>query len=183
MAKRRKGRDVNGAMPDDVEPTAWRRQHGAVERSADQMLDARGLIGSPFLTRDTLDQMLRQEAINAAQWSAGREFGEHFQHARLNPLHCPDLGRIPGQAGQGMADSIVYARESVARAIRQLGGHGSPAGECAWWVLGAGMTLREWAHREGWQGRPLRPQTASGILIGTLGVLAVVYGHEPAKAS
>jgi hypothetical protein len=53
-----------------------------------------------------------------------------------------------------------------------LGGIGSPAGSCVWHVCGMQCSLREWALRQGWNGRPLDQQEARGILLAALGVLA-----------
>ena len=60
--------------------------------------------------------------------------------------------------------------------IAALGGIASPAGSCVWHVVGAEWTLKDWALREGWGGRPLSAETASGVLIGALGVLQALYG-------
>jgi hypothetical protein len=57
-----------------------------------------------------------------------------------------------------------------------LGGHDSPAGSCAWHVLGYGRSVREWALRQGWGGRPVRQEQAHGMLVAALGLLAAHYG-------
>ena len=57
-----------------------------------------------------------------------------------------------------------------------LGGHDSPAGSCAWHVLGCGRSVREWALRQGWGGRPVRQEQAQGMLVAALGLLAAHYG-------
>jgi len=38
------------------------------------------------------------------------------------------------------------------------------------------LSMREWAMREGWGGRPLREEVAKGTLVGALGVLAKHFG-------
>jgi hypothetical protein len=43
-------------------------------------------------------------------------------------------------------------------------------------VLGCQWSLKEWVLRQGWSGRALSQETASGILIGALGVLRAFYG-------
>jgi hypothetical protein len=53
-----------------------------------------------------------------------------------------------------------------------LGGLGSPA------VLGLQCSIREWAIRQGWGGRPVRVERAQGILVAALGVLAGHYGYN-----
>jgi hypothetical protein len=61
-----------------------------------------------------------------------------------------------------------------------LGGLGSPAGSCVWHVIGLQRSIREWAMRQGWGGRPIRVEQAQGILVAALAVLAAHYGYcEP----
>jgi len=48
----------------------------------------------------------------------------------------------------------------------------SCAGPCVWQVVGLQRSLREWAMRQGWGGRPVRQEQAQGIMIAALGVLA-----------
>jgi len=38
-------------------------------------------------------------------------------------------------------------------------------------------SIREWAMRQGWGGRPVRVEQAQGILVAALGVLAGWYGY------
>jgi len=45
-------------------------------------------------------------------------------------------------------------------------------------VVGLQTSLREWALRQGWGGRPVRQESAQGILIAALGVLAKHYGYR-----
>jgi hypothetical protein len=37
-------------------------------------------------------------------------------------------------------------------------------------------SVREWALRQGWGGRPVRQESAQGILVAALGVLAKHFG-------
>ena len=60
-----------------------------------------------------------------------------------------------------------------------LGGISSPAGSCVWHVVGLQRSVREWAIRHGWGGRPVRQEQAQGILIAALGVLAAHRGYQP----
>jgi hypothetical protein len=48
----------------------------------------------------------------------------------------------------------------------------APGGSCIWHVIGWGRTVKEWALLQGWGGRRVSPETASGILIAALGALA-----------
>ena len=52
----------------------------------------------------------------------------------------------------------------------------SPNGSCLWHVVGLECSIREWAMRHGWNGRPIAPPQGQGVLIGALGVLAAHYG-------
>jgi hypothetical protein len=87
------------------------------------------------------------------------------------------LERVLGN-GQGLnvAEGISLARWRLHSAVTALGGQASPAGSACWEVLGLGRSLREWALGHGWRGRPLRQETAQGILVAALGVLAGHYG-------
>ena len=63
-----------------------------------------------------------------------------------------------------------------------LGGICSPAGSCVWHVVGLQRSVREWAMRQGWGGRPVEQKTeARGILAAALGMLAAHVGYGVAK--
>jgi hypothetical protein len=47
-----------------------------------------------------------------------------------------------------------------------------------WHVVDLQRSLREWALRQGWGGRPVRAEQAQGILVAALGVLARWYGYK-----
>jgi hypothetical protein len=49
--------------------------------------------------------------------------------------------------------------------------------DSVWHVLGLQRSIREWAMRQGWGGRPVNEKQAQGILIAALGVLARYYGY------
>ena len=70
----------------------------------------------------------------------------------------------------------MQAGIKIAEAIDALGGYDSAAGCCAWHVLGCESSVREWAMRQGWGGRPVPPPQAQGVLVATLGVLAAHFG-------
>jgi hypothetical protein len=44
-------------------------------------------------------------------------------------------------------------------------------------IGGLQRSIREWAMRQGWGGRPVRVEQAQGILVAALGVLARHYGY------
>jgi hypothetical protein len=55
------------------------------------------------------------------------------------------------------------ARPCVHEALQALGGLSGPAGSCVWHVLGLQRSVREWAMRLGWGGRPVDQKQAQGI--------------------
>jgi hypothetical protein len=69
------------------------------------------------------------------------------------------------------------ARRCVHKSLEALGGLSSPAGSCVWHVVGLQRSVREWAIRQGWCGRPVRQEQAQGILVAALGMLAAHFGY------
>jgi hypothetical protein len=61
--------------------------------------------------------------------------------------------------------------------IRGAGRLSSPAGPGLWHVVWLQRSVREWAMRQGWGGRPVRQEQAQGILVAALGVLAGQFGY------
>jgi hypothetical protein len=59
-----------------------------------------------------------------------------------------------------------------------LGGISSPAGSCVWHVVGLQRSVREWAIRQCWGGRPVRQEQAQGNLVAALGMLAAHIGYN-----
>jgi hypothetical protein len=141
--------------------------------------DPEGRIVLHYRVVDTLARMRKAGTIDAPMLAAGREFQRGFILAQLDPLHAVDLLRVPGGGGTSEpTHTQMGARGRVHRALLALGGHDSPAGSCAWHVLGYGCSVREWALRHGWGGRPVRQELAQGLLVAALGLLAVHYGVD-----
>ncbi len=135
-------------------------------------------------TVDTLGIMLRAGTITKPMHDAARDFQAQFTIARFDAIRCMPLVRLPGRGGPGdLTDAQVDARRRVGRALDALGGLGSPAGSCVWHVVGLQRSIREWAMRQGWGGRPVRVEQAQGILVAALGVLAGHYGYRSSSAS
>jgi hypothetical protein len=155
-----------------VEVSDERKQHGAINRAGRQMADAQGGIGQPWIARDLLASMEARGAITSPLRLAGEEFHRHFQRAAMSPIRAADVSRIPRLGAAPDHVGNMGARKCVSDALDALGGLGSPAGSCAWHILGCEMSVNEWARREGWSGRAIHPNVASGILIGALGILA-----------
>ena len=111
---------------------------------------------------------------------AGRLFHAQFRAAALDPLRPAPLVRIPsGGAKPTDAERAAEAKRRVMAALDALGGADSAAGSCAWHMLGWGASIREWAARRGWNGRPVGHAQAQGVLVAALGVLARHYRLAP----
>jgi hypothetical protein len=143
--------------------------------------DPNGIEITHHRTVDTLGLMLRSGAITAAMHDAARDFQAAFTIACFDSMPRPNLMLMarpaPGKYRPAdFTDTQIAARERVAKALEALGGHGSPAGSCVWHVVGMQTSIREWALRRGWSGRPVRQESAQGILLAALGVLVKHYG-------
>jgi len=157
-------------------PTPERRQHDRVTRDAETLSDAAGAIGMPWRVEGLLGRLERHGHIGARERHAGEEFGRLFQLAHLDPIRAADLAHGDRTGSAAANHGSERARRKVLAALDALGGQGSPCGTCAWFVLGCEMSVRAWAMREGWGGKPLSEPVAKGTLIGTLGVLAKHFG-------
>jgi len=160
-----------------LKPTPERWQRGEVERLPRAIADDSGRPARPYRAPDTLLLMERRGSISAPMRQAAEDFRAVFHAAVLDPLATADLHRLPNNHRElQLTERQAHARKQVWSALGALGGFASPAGSCVWHVVGAEWTLKEWALREGWGGRPISPETATGILVGALGVLQAYYG-------
>jgi hypothetical protein len=159
----------------DAAPSAERLSHDRIERAAEQIVDAMGGVGVPYRVEGLMGKLERSGAIGARERVAGETFQRLFRIAALDPLHAAGMAHR-SHARPMEALTRVWARERVNQALDALGGLGSPCGTACWFVLGCEMSIREWALRKGWGGRPIREEVAKGTLVGALGVLARHYG-------
>lgn len=182
MAIQRASRTAKVGLP-GAEPTPERRQHGLIERLERTIADSAGHPSRPYRAVDTLAIMQRRGSITAGMKQAGDDFRARFALAQLDPLRAVDLSRLrlgerglrPDSDGPGLR--IEAARTAVWRAIQTVGGIASPAGSCLWHVLGWERSLKEWALEQGWSGRRVSQESASGILVAGLGALEAHYGR------
>ena len=122
---------------------------------------------------DSLGRLLRAGVITLEQHHAARDFQATFAAASLDPLRARPLDTVAGTGRHPQpTEWQALARRRIAIAIDALGGHHSPAASCTWCVIGNQMSLRQWALRQRWGGRPVRPDQAQGVLVAALGVLA-----------
>jgi hypothetical protein len=162
-------------------PTPERAGHGTIEQLARPIADEAGRPARPFRAVDTLNTMERRGSITAGMRQAAEDFRVRFAAAQLDPLRAIDYSRLrdthSGHTGRGGSAGlrIESAREHVWRAIIAVGGPRSPGGSCLWHVVGWERSLKEWALDQGWNGRRISQEAASGILVAALGALEAHY--------
>ena len=161
-------------------PTDERQRQGPVERLDRPIADDSGHSARPYRAIDTLATMQRRGSITAGMRQAAEDFRARFLMAHLDPLRALDYSRPRDgtRRSEGRGESglrMESAREHVWRAIVAVGGPGSPGGSCLWHVVGWERSLKEWAIEQGWNGRRVSQEAASGILIAALGALETHY--------
>jgi Domain of unknown function (DUF6456) len=126
--------------------------------------------------------MLKSGTIDQAMHDAARDFQAAFIVANLDPIRAIPILRVPGTGREPeLNERQLDARRRVHHALQALGGISSPAGSCVWHVVGLQRSVREWAIRQGWGGRPVRQEQAQGILVAALGMLAAHFEYGEAK--
>ena len=176
MAGKRKSKRPTRGREDLSKPSQWRLQHGEFSAPG---FDADPETGAVVVHRravDTLGMMLANGTISQEMHDAGALFGSLFRKAAIEHVATSAFLRMPGQRADHLSETSVHARIKIADAMDVLGGHDTAAGSCAWHVLGTGASVREWAIRRGWGGRPVSPPQAQGMLVATLCVLAAHFG-------
>ena len=182
----RNSRRANALAPSEpaaVGPTEERQRKGSIERLDRPIADETGRAARPYRAVDTLAAMERRGSITQGMRQAAEDFRVRFVTAQLDPLRALDYSR-PRDGGTGRRYGgdepglrIENAREQVWRAIVAVGGPSSPGGSCLWHVVGWEHSLKEWALEQGWNGRRVSQEAASGILIAALGALETHYRH------
>jgi hypothetical protein len=146
--------------------------------------DPDGRIVYHHRTVDTLGKMLRAGTITQEMHDAAKDFEAAFIVANLDPIRARPIVRVTGTGREpDLNERQLDARRCVHRALQALGGHGSPTGSWAWHVLGCQRSIREWAMRQGWGGRPLHVQQAQGIALAALDLLARHFGYRADTAA
>lgn len=154
-----------------------RHQHNLIEQVPVVIADTAGRPSRPYRVVDTLAIMERRGSITAGMRQAGEDFRRRFAIAQLDPLRALDLSQMslgdkPAPRGDHAPGiRVEAARTAVWRAVGAVGGIASPAGSCLWHVVGWERSVKEWAREQGWAGRRVSQEAASGILIAALGAL------------
>ena len=183
MARPNSAAKVRVAADAGIVPTGERFQQGLVERPERPIADEAGRSARPYRAVDTLAMMERRGSITAAMRQAGEDFRARFAAAHLDPLRALDYSRprdgaaARNRGGEEPGSRVEGARQTVWHAILAVGGLGSPGGSCLWHVVGWEHSLKEWAIEQGWSGRRVSQEAASGILIAALGALEAHYQH------
>lgn len=181
MAGRRKAKQTKQSREGLATPSKWRLQHGGFSEA---IREADPETGSPVQHRravDTVGLMLTNGTITPEMHEAAALFRTKFRAAALDALQPIPWDRVPGGSGDGMTERQAAARRHVAEAMDALGGFGSAAGSAVWHVVGLECSVREWAQRQGWGGRPVGAPQAQGMLVAALCVLAAHYGLTPRR--
>jgi len=141
--------------------------------------DPDGGIVYHYRTVDTLGTMQRAGSITPEMYDAAKDFQADFIVTNLDSLRALPLLRVPGTGREPeLNERQLDARRRVYAALEALGGLSSPASSCVWHVVGLQRSLREWATRQGWGGRPVDQKEAKGMLVAALGILASHYGYH-----
>jgi hypothetical protein len=168
-----------------ISPTPERYRHalavrGDITPADKQVVDSRGDPGAPFCAPDSIEILKLRGTITDEMANAARDFRNDFEVAGMQRLHAAPME--PRSKGHNdFTPHQIDARTRLNEALNILGGLRSPAGSICWFVVGEGLTIQEWAKRQGWGGRPVNRIAASGILIGALGVLVSHYGYGGAR--
>ena len=169
----------------DARPTPERRQQGRVER-LDRHDRGYRRASLAALSRGRYARRSWNGAARsrAGMRQAGEDFRARFARRRSSTRYARSTCRICGSASaasrpdnDGPALRIEAARDAVWRAIQAVGGIASPAGSCVWHVVGWECSLKEWALEQGWSGRRVSQESASGILVAALGALEAHFGR------
>ena len=184
MVPNRIRRQMSARANADIPPTPERSTHGLIERPERAINDASGRPSRPYRFVDTLAMMERRGSITAGMRQAGEDFRDCFAVAQLDPLKAFDISRPRTGNSAGFrfvaepGSRIEGARKSVWDAIVAIGGLGSAGGSCLWHVVGWQQSLKEWALEQGWNGRRVSQEAASGILIASLGTLEAHFAQS-----
>jgi hypothetical protein len=155
-----------------------------IEAVPQTIADDAGRPARPYRLVDTLQIMERRGSITAGMRQAGEDFRARFAQAQLDPIRAVDLSRLrmgdrnARREHDAPGFRIEAARQVVWRAIQAVGGIASPAGSCLWHVLGWERSLKEWALEQGWSGRRVSQEAASGILVAGLGALETHFRNR-----
>lgn len=178
MPKAKTKRTRQPSKPAFEVPTLERAQHDPIELVAER--DPEGWNVKHARCVDTLGAMFNKGTISAAMLRAGRRLASDFQVAQLDPIRAQDYSQQRCGASMGGTSEMVQdAKNRVYEAMESMGGASTPCGSAAWFIIGCGMTITEWARRQVLgKGASLDTVAARGVLVGSLGALDAYYDRD-----
>ncbi len=130
---------------------------------------------------DVLDSWFDRGKIEGPAYNAGRDFRTHYAIAGLGPRFKtgklelePGGGGDPSRAG----DAIRWTCKSYRELSEYRKRLGSKAYDLLAYVVGEGVSLREYARRKTWGGRPITVDQASGGLVVALDQMVREFGYD-----
>lgn len=181
MTSKRKAKRLLQQREDLSQPSKWRLQHGNFTSPGYDTDPHTGLVAMHRRAVDTLGLMLTHGSITQEMHDAGQLFRSLFRRACFDTMATSQLLRVARTSSDGASPLQIDAQQKVATAIDVLGGHESPAGSCIWFVVGLEFSIRDWAARQGWAGKPVHGPIGQGILVAALGTLAHHFGLGPGQ--
>ena len=128
--------------------------------------------------------MQRRGSITAGMRQAGEDFRARFATAQLDPLRALDLSQLRfgdrACAGTTKGPDCVSRRARTRCGARSKRSAASPRrpDRAFGMSLGWECSLKEWAVEQGWNGRRVSQEAASGILVAALGALEAHFGNR-----
>lgn len=163
-------------IPCDPAPGALRQEPSRVLEYVEEDTGEWGRVRH-WRTVDTLGLMLKAGTIDDAMHDAGRQFQQTFLQAFRSGYASPRYDALPRGTLPTQTDPERHAgaARAVHAALAAAGGMGSLTADALWWVVGVGISVRQWAARQ----RLVRsPERARGVLIAALAMLARFYGYR-----
>lgn len=157
-----------------IQPTRERMQHDHIEPASQQWADSLGRPGAPFEIEGIVKMLEKRGLIKSVHRTAAYKYMDDWDIAGIENLRSAPL-EILGKSRDSITDKRLDARDRWWNATLALGGLGAPTERACWYILGMRASLAQWVAIEG--GR-FTSDTAKGVLIGALAVLAQHYGLE-----
>ena len=161
------------------------RRLGPLQLEEVREVDPDGRIVVHHRLVDTLGRMLKSGTIDRPMHDAGRDFQAAFIVANLDPLRASQMLQVPGGGRESRPERpTAGCAPPGACGAAGAGRHLQPGRLLG--VARAGLpaqSIREWAMRQGWGGRPLHVQQAQGIALAALDLLARHFGYRGRQRS
>jgi hypothetical protein len=144
-------------------------RHDRVRPVPEQIADVDGAIGAPYKAESMLERLHRRGDIDGRELQAGLEFQRLWCLGWLEPLRAASMDERILSGRSHLPFGNERAHREARAALDALGD--SLARDCAWYVLGVELSLRDFAHRQ-----RINEHVAKGVLLSTLGVLVRHFG-------